>query len=41
VLVEVLLDCCLQFGNALEHAATDAVLGDQAEEALDLVEPGG
>ena len=39
-LFEVLLDGSFEFGNALEDAAPDAILGDQAEEALDLVEPG-
>ena len=30
-----------EFGDALEHAATDLIAGDQAEEAFDLAEPGG
>ena len=40
MIVEILLDGGLEFGNASEDAASDAVLSDQAEEALDLVEPG-
>lgn len=29
-----------EFGNALEDAASGAILGDASEEALDLAEPG-
>jgi len=29
-----------QIGDALEYPAADLVFGDQAEEAIDLVEPG-
>ena len=39
VVFEVLLDEGFELRGAVEHAAADAVLG-QAEEALDLVEPG-
>ena len=39
VVFEVLLDEGFELRDAVEHAAADAVLG-QAEEALDLVEPG-
>jgi hypothetical protein len=38
VVRQVIVDRRHQFGNAPEHPATDAVLGNQAEEALDLVE---
>ena len=34
------LDCGFEFGDAVEDAAADGVLGDQAEEALDLIDPG-
>ena len=37
---EVLLDDGFELRDAVEHAAADAVLGDQDEEALDLVESG-
>ena len=37
VVVEVLLDSRLEFGDRCEHAPADSVLGDQAEEALDLI----
>ena len=40
-MVEVLVDGRFELGNGGEDAASDAVLGDQAEEALDLIEPGG
>ena len=40
VVFEVFLDGGFELRDALERAAADAVLGDQAEEALDLVEPG-
>ena len=41
VLVEVGFDGGLEFGDAVEHAAADGVFGDQAEEALDEIDPGG
>ena len=41
VVLEVFLNGCFEFGDALEHAATDLIAGDQAEEAFDLAEPGG
>ena len=34
------VDGGLQFGNAGEHAAPNAVVGDVSEEAFDHVEPG-
>jgi hypothetical protein len=37
VMVQVVLDSGFEFGHASEDAAADVVLGDQAEEALDLV----
>ena len=37
VVFEVLLDDGRELRDAVEHAAADAVLGDQAEEALDLL----
>ena len=39
-MIEVVLDGGFEFSDALEHATADAIAGDQAEEALDLVEPG-
>lgn len=38
---EVVHDGLLQFGDASEDAAADALIGDFGEEALDLVEPRG
>ena len=38
---EVADDRRFQFGNALEDAAADAVVGDLGEEAFDEIEPGG
>src|SRR5215475_9039513 len=40
-MVHILVDGLDQFAHAFEHAAADAISGDQAEEPLDLVEPGG
>ncbi len=40
VVFEVTLDGGFDLRDALEHAAADAIRGDQAEEALDLIEPG-
>ena len=39
MVLEVFLNGCFEFGDALEHAATDLIAGDQAEEAFDLAEP--
>ena len=39
VLVQVGFDGGLEFGDAAKHAAADGVLGDQAEEAFDQVDP--
>jgi hypothetical protein len=39
--LQVLLDSRLQFGDALEHTAANAVLGNQAEKAFDLMDPRG
>ena len=41
VLGEIVVDGRLQFGDALEDAPADGVLGDFGEEAFDLVQPGG
>ena len=41
VMVEVFVDGSFELWNGGEDAASDAVLGDQAKEALDLIEPGG
>ena len=38
--IEIVLNCAFEFGDALEHAAADAITCDQAEEAFDLIEPG-
>jgi hypothetical protein len=40
-MVEVLVDGSFELWNGGEDAASDAFLGDQTEEALDLIEPGG
>src|SRR5271166_1698200 len=40
-MVEVLVDGSFELWNGGEDAASDAFLGDQAEEALDLIEPRG
>ena len=34
------IDRALQFVDAMEGSATDHAVGDQAEQPLDLVEPG-
>ena len=34
-------DFALQVGHRVERAATDRLVGNQREPALDLVEPGG
>ena len=34
------IDLANQITHALERAATDRLVGDQGEEALDLIEPG-
>ena len=39
VMVEVVVDGRFEFGHRGEDTAPDAVMSDQAEEALDLVEP--
>jgi len=41
VVFEVVVNGSFEFGDGGEDAATDALLSDQAEEALDLIEPGG
>ena len=41
VMVEVFVDGSFELWNGGEDAASDALLGDQAEEALDLIEPRG
>ncbi len=41
VLLEINFDRGLEFGHAVEHAAADGVFSDQAEEALDEIDPGG
>ena len=38
---EVVHDGLLQFGDASEDAASDALVGDLGKEALDLIEPRG
>ena len=39
--LQVLLDSRVQLGDALEHTAANAVLGNQAEKAFDLMDPRG
>ena len=41
VVFEVVVNGSFEFGDGGEDAATDALLSNQAEEALDLIEPGG
>ena len=41
VVLQVGFDCGLEFGDTMENATADGVAGDQAEEALDLIDPGG
>ena len=41
VVVQVVMDSALKFGDAVEGAAADAVSRDLSEEALNYVEPGG
>src|SRR5271166_2753711 len=40
VMIEIFADSGFEFRDTREHAATDAITSDQAEEAFDLVEPG-
>jgi hypothetical protein len=40
VMIEIFTNGGFEFRDAREHAAADAIAGDQAEEAFDLVEPG-
>ena len=39
--VDVGVDGLFELGDGAEHAAADMPLGEQREEALDLVDPGG
>ncbi len=41
VVFEVVVNSGFEFGDGGEDAATNALLSDQTEEALDLIEPGG
>ena len=41
VVFEVVVNGGFEFGDGGEDAATNALLSDQTEEALDLIEPGG
>ena len=40
MLLQIGLDGGLEFGHAVEDAAADGVIGDQAEETLDQIDPG-
>lgn len=40
VALQILADRCQQFGRTREHSAADAVLGNQAKDAFDLIELG-
>jgi hypothetical protein len=40
VVIDELADLALQIDDRVERAATDRLVGDQREPALDLVEPG-
>ena len=37
--VEVTIDAFFEVGDAVEDPSSDGVLGDETEEALDLIEP--
>ena len=39
VVVQVTIDTLFEFGDTVEDTASDGVLGDETEEALDLIEP--
>jgi hypothetical protein len=39
VVLQAVVDCRHQFGHSPEHPTADAILGNQAEEALGLFEP--
>ena len=41
MLLQVGFDCGLEFGDAAEDAAADGVVGDQAEEPFDQIDPRG
>lgn len=41
MVLEIVYDGGFEIGNAAEDAAPDGVLGDEAEEALHQIEPGG
>jgi len=41
VVFQVVVNGGFELGNGGEDAATDALLSDQPEDALDLIEPGG
>ncbi len=41
MVLQVVFDGGFEVGDAAKHAAADGILGDQPEEALDLVEPRG
>src|SRR5262249_40163620 len=40
MMLQVLYDGCFEIGDAVEDAAPDGILCDQAEEALDQIDPG-
>ena len=40
VMIEIFANGSFEFSDTREHAAADAIAGDQPEEAFDLVEPG-
>ena len=40
-MLQIVVDGSFQLLDTMEYAAADALLGDEAEEAFHLVEPGG
>lgn len=40
MVIEIVLNCSFELSDTFEYATPDAIACDQAEEALDLIEPG-
>ena len=41
MMIDEAVDCCLQLGDAEINATPDLTFGEESEESLNLVEPGG